>query len=785
MRKILSISLICAIIICSVSAISVYANASHEIKGAETVINAQGYYSSEGSISSVSDYWLDNGKSYITNGENAYWSASYKITVSNANVGLYDLFAVCNHWSPNQIGLKVSLDGTEVSTVNCSNVTVLGQEIPRTEVGNIHLTSGEHVIKVEGTAGSLGYYFRELAVEQINTELSDNLIIPAVNYFSSEGELMTDDYWLDTGNTYLVNKNSEYWSASYRISVSDKNEGIYSLSTVCNHWSPNEIGLRVSLDGDVISTVRCTNVTSPGETIPDIDVGKVVFKTGMHTIKVEGVSDSNGYYLKRLTLNKIDSGIAVPTLGISAKLSEAEEGKAVVELTKHCGNVNSAVLVAAVTNNGVLKETKISDSVSLVKDENVRLELDGIDTNLVYGDVCALYCMESFQSLMPITYKTIYNLYAADKPYLFESAAEPRALDSDLNEAYKYIVEDGFKGVYCTQEQYAQTETIQALKDAGVNTFIVFIYHATTTAEDAFKNVISEWKKAVGDAKLITVISFGGDQAYGNTKFGEFVDKNGKKINAPCPLSKKYWDKVYGERAKWSYEMGVSGCMVDMEMYGANETHFTADRKCHCDDCWSSFCDYAFSSNDFGMKTAEERNAFLNNFNIYEEYKNYQSNKLEEILGSIRSSLPESFMLGYLIYFQELGGIEKGLGTATAPALVFDEYTYFMHDNNNSYVYNILGNIYGNNDSKLAKPVVFLPGFWPQKYSASEQETVIENIMKTNHKGKYSDGYWIWCMSSFMHSESEDGYAGSGCMSGEAPAEYIKTLKNIAAKTNK
>lgn len=783
MKKFLSYVLACTIIVCNIPVFAQHEFKVYEINDVETIINAQDYCSAKGDISATNDYWLDIGKGYIANNSDNAWSTSYQVSVSKEYEGIYDILTVCNHWSSNLIELKISLNGIVVSTVGCSNITNLGETIPEIEVGKVRLSEGTHTVKVEGISCSRGYHFREIKIKQANISLVDNLVIPATNYFSCEGELVSEDYYIDKGNIYLKNEKNEYWSATYKISVSDENKGLYKLSTVCNHWSSSVIELKVSLDGSAISTVQCSNITTEGEQIPSLMVEKIILNPGVHTIKVEGISCSVGYYLKQLVLNKIDCGIGNPTLGISANISSFSDKTASVDIIKHTGNVNTAVLVAALTNGRVLKSVSVSEPVSLIEGESVQLTVYGLETELESGDVYSLYCWESFESLKPITYKNIYKLCANDDKYFEESPPESRAENDKLNDAYRFITEDGFKGVYCTEEQYTETETIDALKYSGINTFIVYIYHRDSMTETEFKNIISKWKTAVGDAKLITVVAFGSDQTYANTQFGEFVDKTGLTINAPCPLSKMYWNKVYGDRAKWSYDMGVNGCMIDLEMYGADTTHFTADRKCYCDDCWRSFCNSAFSCDGFDIKSAKDRNEFLNQHNLTTSYANYQSNKLIEILSDIRSSLPENFMLGYLIYFQELQGLEKGLGTSTAPALVFDEYTYFMHDNNNSYVYNILGSIHGNNNPNTAKPAIFLPGFWPQKYAASEQDDIINSIMSENHRGKYPDGYWIWCLSSFMFTEDDSKIFG--CMSGQKPADYIETLKNVTVITNK
>jgi len=369
-------------------------------------------------------------------------------------------------------------------------------------------------------------------------------------------------------------------------------------------------------------------------------------------------------------------------------------------------------------NGSMVENVYRGEEMPLETGVETTLKVSGIKTELTSGESYTFYVFDSLNKLSPLA------MTFGDGAYLEPSLAEFRADDSELNDAYDFITAEdgGFKGVYCFFEQYKETETIEALLDSGVNSFIVFLLNKENYTEDGMKSIIEKWKAVIGDAKLYTVVAYGSDSEFNNRAFGTFIDKYGDDISAPCPLSKEYWNKVYGERSTLAEKLGADGCLADMEMYAAKRTHFYSE--CYCDKCWNSFVKYAFYDETLEYSNAQtpeaeegekrnfcERAAYISENGLSDEYRNYQENSLIGILSDIRNSLPEDFMLGYLIYYEDVAGITKGLGSPNAPCLVLDEYTYSA-DGSEGYDYSnrTWGHLRTTYD--VGNPAILLLGFW-------------------------------------------------------------------------
>jgi len=344
-----------------------------------------------------------------------------------------------------------------------------------------------------------------------------------------------------------------------------------------------------------------------------------------------------------------------------------------------------------------------------------------------------------------------------------------------INPSYNWIVQDGFKAVYTYIDQQNNVSGMQQFKNAGLNSLIIHFMGRTESSAAGFPVACDTWK-TLGNAtglKLFMSITFGSDERYGNTEFGEFVFPDGGTMNAPCPQSQQYWERVYGDRAKICAQKGFDGCLVDVEMYSADQTRFYHE-PCICDSCWSRYCTQ--NNKTQYLETAVlNRGALLNAQGLLTQYKDFQESRLIGLLQGIRASIDSinpGFMLGYLYYFEEIYGLTKGLGTTQAPALILDEYSYGgVPAGRDGREYNYLGSIYSG-----SYPGLLMPGFSPNELSPSDlvQSVLYFNTIKyQNHS---MSGFWFYSSGSFLNDSLVNGY---GRVTGYSKEQYIQALRDL------
>jgi hypothetical protein len=371
-----------------------------------------------------------------------------------------------------------------------------------------------------------------------------------------------------------------------------------------------------------------------------------------------------------------------------------------------------------------------------------------------------------------------------------------------LRPVYDFITKQGLRAMYVFDDQYDNMALINGLKNAGVNALVVYTPERFMT-EAQFPVYCDGWKKVQDQTgmKVLITLDFGGDTRYTNTQFGAFISTTGVKTDTPCPLSKEYWQKVYGDRAKIVAQKGLTGCLIDMEMYRAGKDingniQTVYPTHCVCDYCWGLFC-----KNWLGAKYAStpllSRQAKIDEGNNDTAWENFKEIELIKILEKIRTDadrINPDFMLGNLMYFEmqdhHVHGLTRGLGTGTQPTLILDELNYsgdIVDLDGTKGVYRIQKNL--NRIYSEGYPAMYINGVSPEKLSPAAMKTQVDkmtgvktsDLLRKDYNGINSDGYWVWCSYAYFTNTTPQWYKG---MSVYTPDQYIQGLAEMNAAFN-
>jgi hypothetical protein len=257
--------------------------------------------------------------------------------------------------------------------------------------------------------------------------------------------------------------------------------------------------------------------------------------------------------------------------------------------------------------------------------------------------------------------------------------------------------------------------------------------------EEGWPTEVQEWVRVERERSLRVIVSwpFGSDERYGNTQFGAY-QPGGATVwqRGPCPLSRGYWERVVGDRAVIAAQAGLTGLVVDMEMYAADSTRYPGP--CYCDQCWGRFVAAYLEGVVAAAVALRERPAWIAANALAGDYARWQELEVMGILGAIRERVREAnprFLLGNLLDAESLAGLARGFGTPSMPALVFSELEYS-------------GGIAGL-PARLANlrsqgyPVCYIPGLWIKPVTPPRLPELVRTI------GPGSGGFWIWSSAAF------------------------------------
>ncbi len=201
-----------------------------------------------------------------------------------------------------------------------------------------------------------------------------------------------------------------------------------------------------------------------------------------------------------------------------------------------------------------------------------------------------------------------------------------------------------------------------------------------------------------------------------------------------CPLDETY---IGGQHVgKWAAQIakgGADGMVIDMEMYQSDTSW--PEGPCMCDDCFNTYLK-AFAANPQALYDgvpAEGRGAWLQSQKAEEHYAAFAAQRTEALYDSIRRRCQEinpAFFFGVAPQLHHFPGVERGLGTASVPCLVFSEHEY----THGAY----RGSFLSVKDIRQNLPALFLCG----AYVAVQPPDMLAN--NAIHSSLYCDGWWAW-----------------------------------------
>lgn len=341
-------------------------------------------------------------------------------------------------------------------------------------------------------------------------------------------------------------------------------------------------------------------------------------------------------------------------------------------------------------------------------------------------------------------------------------AIEPVPL-GELTPAYDWIVRDRIRGIYGYAQHSQDAALLERAKAEGFNCFIFHASGREAHSATGWPAICERWARAQQHhgLKVLASWAYGSDERYANTTFGTY-QPGGREIwkRTPCPQSRDYWDRVVGDRAVSAAEAGLTGMVVDMEMYGADAARYPGP--CYCDSCWGGFVEEHLEGVTATEIALRDRPSWMHANGLTRDYARHQEIVVTSILRSItrrvRAVKPD-FLLGNMLDPESLPGLARGLGTPTMPALIFSELEY-------------QGNLGGMPERQFqlrseGYPALYAPGLWPKPVRADAVAGLIREA------GVSSAGYWIWSALAFT-TGSKGIYA---CHPDFKPDDYWRAVR--------
>ena len=368
---------------------------------------------------------------------------------------------------------------------------------------------------------------------------------------------------------------------------------------------------------------------------------------------------------------------------------------------------------------------------------NVTYSVHQVETLIMLRSIIAIVCLTLFAAV---------GVTASEEP----ATTEPLQLKKPvpqiapiklgkLSPAFDWISKERVRLMYAYHNQWKETALLDSIVAAGFNSVG---YHTAGEyhTESGFLELAKQWLDIQNQRNLRVFVKmpFGSDQRYANNRFGLY-QPGGKArwTRTPCPLSKEYWNRVVGDRAVVAAELGLTGLVVDMEMYGADSTQYAGP--CYHDGCWNTFVDEYLKDSQARKIPLDDRPTRIAQSNLYKDYSRWQEREVSAILREIEKrvhGVNPDFILGYMLAIEPLAGLARGVGTPDMPCLIFSELEYKGS----------IGGVAGRVKSlkKLGYPALYVPGFWT-RFPPSQYPDLVKQV------GPTTGGYWIWNLGAFAN----------------------------------
>ncbi len=332
---------------------------------------------------------------------------------------------------------------------------------------------------------------------------------------------------------------------------------------------------------------------------------------------------------------------------------------------------------------------------------------------------------------------------------------------------YDWIRQEKIRGGYLSVANLG--DGLPRLKAAGMNVVMPKFGGLQVPPSAANLKQLRDWgagARASG-LHLLPVFNFRGGETEKILSERREVTLAGETMQrTPCPLDESFWDRYILGRAvylaKQAQDVGLDGCIIDPEMYGADHTGFAG--ACYCADCLREFG--AACGQQVPELPAAERAQWLKGQGLEKRFEQHFEARItgfcQRIERECHGANPD-FLLGVLLLDYPLlahRGMAVGLGTETHPVLGFSESTY-------SPGYS--GYVDKQQETFAAMPahVLFVPGLWQQQFPS-------ENLAEQYYTcATHSAGYWVYTFESLL----QDCSKRPGYLLREPPERYWAALQ--------
>ena len=284
--------------------------------------------------------------------------------------------------------------------------------------------------------------------------------------------------------------------------------------------------------------------------------------------------------------------------------------------------------------------------------------------------------------------------------------------------------------------------------------------------------------------KLMIVFQYGTHHLEPYRKYRS--PKDGLAKVTCCPIEEAYITGQHVE--KWAVKLaegGAGGMVIDMEMYHSDKSGYYG--ACVCDDCfstylkryarnWKAIYDHVPADARGGAYwTYGTLDGWLNKQQAADHYNAFAAMRIEKMYDSIRKrcqKINPKFLFGTAPTLYHLPGVERGLGTASVPCLVFSEHEYHHGPYRGSFM--------STRDIKASMPALFVSGAYVAVQSPELMATnVVQGCL-------YTDGWWPWYGTGLLNHPGADDARGKpyGRVEGTSARDYLDRITAAHAKVD-
>jgi hypothetical protein len=249
-----------------------------------------------------------------------------------------------------------------------------------------------------------------------------------------------------------------------------------------------------------------------------------------------------------------------------------------------------------------------------------------------------------------------------------------------------------------------------------------------------------------------------------------------------CPLDEAYIGGQHiGDWAVKIAEGGADGINIDVEMYHSDTQSYYSP--CVCDDCFGTYLkEFATDwQTFFETVPADERGQWLvdrgaldnlsNNWWGGSHYATFAAKRVERVWDGIRrrcQAVNPAFVLARYGVFDDLPGMERGMGSSSVPCPVFNGNEYHHGPYRGSYgnMQRIAGNL----------PVLYLSGIYVK---SQPPEMLTQSALQAS---LYTDGWWAWYGSALLQDNLPGDY---GRFAATSRRDYLDGITAVHAKIDK